>query len=83
MLLLSIVSAMMIVMMTRHRIWLLSAAGGAALVMGLWLLMMIFERVLPSAMHSFSGVLSFLLVAVAVFAMLTTYEKIQHQRDDV
>jgi hypothetical protein len=82
MLLLSIVSATMLLMMTRHRIWLISAAGGAFLATCLWTLMVIFERVLPSTMQAFSGVLSFLLVAVVALGALTVHEKLQHEGDD-
>jgi len=82
MLVLSIISALLLVMVTRHRIWLLSAAAGALFMVGLWQLIALFERALPTVMQSFSGVASFLLLAGIVLWLLSIYEKYQQTRDD-
>lgn len=83
MLILTLVTTMILIMMTRHRVWVYSALTGAVMAIALWRLMYFFERVLPSAWHTFNGVLAFLVVAAVVMMLMPFYEKSVHEQDDI
>ena len=83
MLILTLVTTLILVMFTRHRIWLYSVAAGALLAWVLWYLMDCFAKVLPPAWHSFNGVLAFLVVALVIMAVVRVQEKIYAELKDV
>ena len=66
MLILTMVSATLLILMTRHRVWLYSLGIGAGLAWSLWRLMALFERIVPLDWQAFNGVLAFLVLALLV-----------------
>ncbi|PTQ91039.1 hypothetical protein [Agitococcus lubricus] len=75
MLALTIITTLILVMMTRHRIWIYSATMGALFALGLWQLICFFDAILPPSWQAFNGVLAVLMVAIVLLPWLNSQEK--------
>jgi hypothetical protein len=83
MLILTMVSATLLILMTRHRVWLYSVGIGAGLAWSLWRLMALFERLLPPVWQVFNGVLAFLVLALVIMVIITIQEKAYQDHGDI